>query len=300
MTTVDTGIRVVVADTLPPAVVWRAFVEGFRGYLVPVEIDEEAFAALIASEHVDLSVSLVALDHGGDPVGICLLAIRGEDGWCGGLGVTPAGRRQGLGRRLMADTIQGARARALARMRLECIVGNTAARELYLGLGFRIVRRLDLFAGHIVVGEDRLGPDPAVGALARPEAVWTRFAEYHEARPPWQHDLPTLTVTHGGQPTEHLSGLGVGDPARPEAYVLYRSPRGAEGSVRIVDSGHLPGTVAPEAMLAAILSAVAAAFPGQAVRAANVPEGDPLNVSLRSLGVPTPLAQEEMELVLTS
>ena len=77
-------------------------------------------------EHVDLTASVVALDDEGEPLGVCLLAIRDTVGWCGGLGVVPAMRRKGLGRELMQRTIEEARARGLERFRLECIDGNEA------------------------------------------------------------------------------------------------------------------------------------------------------------------------------
>jgi len=297
MTTVDANARVVAADSVPSSVVWRAFLEGFRDYVVPVEIGETPFANLLAAEHIDLAASCVALDPFGDPVGICLLAIRDRDGWCGGLGVTPGGRRRGLGRRLMAHTIEVARARGLDRIRLECIDGNGAALDLYLGMGFSVLRRLDLFDGVVAIGSRVAASFPVHDVLA-PSALWDRFAEYHAIRRPWQHDLTTMRFT---VPVDSLLGIGHGkDPTRPETYLLFRSPDASSGKVAIVDAGVLDGHRAAVAVLETLVLECAKRHPGHRFRAPNVPDDDPLNLALRSLGVLASMSQSEMELDLAS
>jgi hypothetical protein len=59
------------ADAVSLDTLWRAFREGFQGYVVPVEIELEPFAAMLDSEHVDLSTSVVALTNEKGPAGIC-------------------------------------------------------------------------------------------------------------------------------------------------------------------------------------------------------------------------------------
>ncbi len=295
MTTIDPVARIVAADSVAPSVVWRAFLDGFRDYVVPIEIDEAPFAAMLAAEHVDLSASSVALDSTGDPIGMCLLAIRDRDGWCGGLGVAPSGRRRGLGRRLMARTIGVARARGLDRIRLECIDGNDAARDLYLGLGFGVLRRLDLFDGAagIVPGVDVSFP---VRDVPVPAALWAGFAEYHAIRRPWQHDLPSLRLT---VPVDSVGGIGKGvDPSRPEAYLLYRFPEVSSQKLAIVDAGVLDSHPRPVAALESLLLGCAKRHPRLPFRAPNIPDDDPLNLALRSVGVPVTMTQSEMELDL--
>ncbi len=295
MTVSEFDLRVVAADTLPLTVVWRAFLDGFRDYVVPVHIDEGPFAAMIASEHVDLSASRVAIDPAGVPVGICLLAIWERDAWCAGLGVAPSGRRRGLGRRLMVHTIEVARARGLERIRLECIDGNDAARNLYLGLGFLVERCLDYFDGEPLRREIASGGPGSVVDLPAPGAVWEHFLEYHPIRRAWQQDLPSLLLT---TPVDAVSGIGIEDPVRPDAYVVFRAPAQANGHVDIVDAGVSRRCSYPVAAIGTLLAALAARYPGNSFRAPNVPNDDPLNPALRALGVKTRLSQAEMVLDL--
>jgi ribosomal protein S18 acetylase RimI-like enzyme len=51
--------------------------------------------------------------------------------------VEPSFRRQGIGRRLMAEAEALARSRGVTMLELEVMPGNGPARQLYAGLGFR-------------------------------------------------------------------------------------------------------------------------------------------------------------------
>ena len=295
------------AADVPPAVVWRAFVEGFAGYPQPVEMSETQFAAMITSEGVDLAASLVALDSAGRPVGVALLMVRGEECWCGGLGVVPRFRGAGLGRRLMRGIVAEARARGLRRMRLEVFVGNDRARALYDSLGFVALRRLDIFQGKPA---RLLGPDlaPTVGRFDDPEAVWADFAAYHQVAPPWQREVEALRPTVATNPPR---GLCLGDPAQPAAYLLARPydeeapvgdcglpPTGPNFALAIVDSGVRSEAGDPRAALAALVGHLIARNPDRAIVSASLPEDDPLNSVLHACGVPVPLSETEQVLDL--
>jgi len=104
-------VSLVSADSVPLEVVWRAFVDGFRGYVVPVELSFDEFEQVIADEKISLAASVVAVRHGVEPCGAAMLAIRTAESWCGGLGVVPSVRRTGLGRRMMLAIIKEARTR---------------------------------------------------------------------------------------------------------------------------------------------------------------------------------------------
>jgi GNAT superfamily N-acetyltransferase len=287
-------IRFVPASSVTPTLLWTAFVEGFRGYIVPVQIEEEPFRKMIAGEHVDSSASVVALDNDGNPLGVCLLAARDDVGWCGGLGVVPSMRRKGLGRELMVRTIEAARARKLARYRLECIDGNDAARRLYLDLGFRVVRRLDMFDGIPASVPQRDEGSAHIWVMDRPMSVWDDFRTYHQVPRPWQQDLPSLRLT---TPSESIAGIASGDRDRLEAYLIYRMPAQAGARVPIVDTGCL-STGREGAALTSLLARLIAMYPGDRLYAPNVPDDDPFNPVLRAAGVPVTLSQSEMELDL--
>jgi GNAT superfamily N-acetyltransferase len=289
------ALRVVPAASVPPETVWRAFVEGFRGYVRPFEIGFEPFMGMMRAEDVDFDASVVALDDAGQPIGIALLAIRGRASWCGGLGVAPGLRRRGLGRTLMERIIAAARARGLPAMSLECIDGNVSARALYDALGYRPLRRLDVFEG--VPANPRLPArlDVPVVEFDDPERVWASFDDYHPVPPPWQGQLPGRRAEAAIGP---LAGLALGDARRPAAYVLARV-RAAEGApVYLVDAGTLPGAGDPATNLAELVARLIAEHPDHAVVAFNIPEAAPLNAALRAFGVPVSLTQTEMELPL--
>lgn len=184
-------VSLVSADSVPLEVVWRAFVDGFRGYVVPVELSFDEFEQVIADEKISLAASVVAVRHGVEPCGAAMLAIRTAESWCGGLGVVPSVRRTGLGRRMMLAIIKEARTRGVTRMRLECIDGNHAAWSLYEGIGFRPTRRLESFRGAATPRPDAWKA-ASIWPLGDPGLVWNRFAAYHPVPPAWQTDLPVL------------------------------------------------------------------------------------------------------------
>ena len=289
------NIRFVPASSVAPTLVWTAFVEGFQGYIIPVQIEEEPFDKMLAGEHVDRSASVVAVDAKGEPLGVCLLAIRDNVGWCGGLGVVPSMRRKGLGRELMRRTIDEARSRRLERFLLECIDGNEGAHRLYVDLGFRVTRRLDMFDGIPAAAPERDDRSGHIWAMDQPTSVWTDFDAYHRVERPWQQDLPSLRLTSSAAP---VAGLASGDRGRPEAYLIYRVPAQAGARVSIVDSGCLVSDRDEEAALTNLLARLIAMYPGDRFHAANVPEDDPFNRVLRAAGVPVSLTQSEMELGL--
>lgn len=91
-----------------------------------------------------------------DGHGVQRLAVLADDevvGWCDivrkqmdgfrhgarmGMGVLPAYRGAGLGRRLLADTLDAARAIGIERVELEVFASNTAAIALYRRMGFAV------------------------------------------------------------------------------------------------------------------------------------------------------------------
>jgi len=87
---------------------------------------------------------LLAFDRGGEPVGVCQLRYRwsiwtsAPDCWLEDLYVRPAGRRSGLGRRLVDAAVERARARGCRRVELDVNEDNEAALALYRACGFTL------------------------------------------------------------------------------------------------------------------------------------------------------------------
>jgi len=129
------------AGTLPLARLAALFSAGYEGYLVPVQVDEAALSSMVAAWDIDLTRSRVAL-RDGEPVGVCLLGVRGARGWIGGLGVVPAARRQGVGRALMQAVLD----QAPSLVTLEVIERNEPAIKLYEELGFARTRILEVWS----------------------------------------------------------------------------------------------------------------------------------------------------------
>jgi GNAT superfamily N-acetyltransferase len=288
-------VRIVPAAAVPPETLWRAFVEGFKGYVRPFEIGFEPFMGMIRAEDVDFDGSVVALDPAGEPVGVALLAIRGRTCWCSGLGVAPPRRRHGLGRTLMEAIIAAARERGLPRMRLECIDGNDAARALYDRLGYRPLRRLDVFEGFPATPRRPRPLAEQVVEVEDPERVWAAFDDYHPIPPPWQGALPGRRAEAAAGP---LTGLALAGAGRPAAYVLARVREPEDAPVYLLDAGILPDLADPAAVLTELIARLLAEHPERAVVAFNIPAEAPLGAALRAHGVPVTLTQTEMVLDL--
>lgn len=180
------------------------FTAGYEGYYVPLAIDEAAFGFMANAWDYDLDASRVAVGADG-PVGLCMLARRDEDGWIGGVGVTTAARRGGVGERLVLAVLDEARALGLARVWLEVLVQNEPAIRLYEKLGFAHVRELDVWS---LAG----APGPALEAPAGEAHAWIR--EHRSGREPWQRADGTLAHleelvglrTHGGAAVLRVAG----------------------------------------------------------------------------------------------
>lgn len=82
------------------------------------------------------AVFRVALDDAGDVCGYVGMHHLGDEGYITNVAVSPAVRRQGVARALLAVLDDYARAGALARITLEVRVSNAPAIALYAGAGY--------------------------------------------------------------------------------------------------------------------------------------------------------------------
>ena len=169
-------MRLVPADTYSFEQLADIFNEGYEGYVVPMRVDPPTLESMVNAWDVDLSRSRIALRDGDDPVGIALLAVRGDRWWVGGLGVAPGARREGIGRALMESVL----AEAPDVVRLEVIEQNEPARTLYDELGFRELRLLEVWTL-----EADLDPVEARSVEPSPPG---------EQDPPWQRADESLPV----------------------------------------------------------------------------------------------------------
>jgi ribosomal protein S18 acetylase RimI-like enzyme len=119
----------------------EGFTTGFSGYVVPMNVTVPSLQLRIERDHVDLDESLVYFD-GEKPAGILLIGRRGDLSRVGAIGMGPTIRGKGVGRSVILDAIEAAKARGDRKLILEVINTNERARDLYLSLGFVITRKL--------------------------------------------------------------------------------------------------------------------------------------------------------------
>jgi ribosomal protein S18 acetylase RimI-like enzyme len=254
------------ASALSDAELAALFTASYEGYLVPFAVDAAALRSLTETCDLDRAASVVAL-RDGERVGLANLALRGRDAWVAGVGVVPAERRRGTGRRLMQALHENARSRGAERVWLEVIVGNTGAIALYEQLGYGRVRDLEVWSLAGGAGDaSEVGADEA--------HAWIR--RHRIDRDPWQRSDATLARTGD------LRGFTVG---------------GAAAVVRVVGGRVSVLQVAgDEGPLRDLLLGIRSL--GDVVGVVNLPAGDPAAAALAALGGTVAVRQHEMVLEL--
>jgi ribosomal protein S18 acetylase RimI-like enzyme len=254
------------ASTLDTERLAGLFTAGYEDYYVPLRIDEAAIGFMIRTWDLDLDASRIAV-RDGERVGVCMLGVRGDEAWIGGLGVVVAERRGGLGSLLMEAVLDEARVRGVREVRLEVIVENDRAIPLYERLGFEYARELEVWSLPGAPGDVR-------EADAGRAHAWIR--EHRRDREPWQRADATL---------EHLDDL-VGLEADGGAAVVRVS--GGRVSVQQISGS--------DSALRELLAAAQAL--GESVYVLNLPAGHPAAAALRDLGGRIDVRQHEMALGL--
>jgi GNAT superfamily N-acetyltransferase len=285
--------RLVPADTVSLETLTAAFNRGFEGYLVPLSQTPDSLRTMIRTNDVDVAASVVALAPDDAPVGVGLLAVRGERGWVGGMGIAPEWRGQGHGAAIMRALIERARVAGLRRLQLEVLESNTAAHHLYERLGFVEERPLLIFTGRPPVPYSAASPGTGeeVRDLPTAEAL-DHFDEQHAfVVPCWQREQPSLRQMAAG-----LRALGLVAPAGLRATILYNP---TVASIAVLDAG-TRGTDATERarQVGVLVGSLLASTPDASLRAINVPPEDPLGDVLTALGCAVVARQREMSLGL--
>lgn len=195
----------------------EGFNRGFADYRYNMQMDPAAaraymgYAGIAAEDCAVLIAEECGRTHG---VGAALLAVRGEDGWCGGLSVAPEYRGNGWGRRLMEAQKRRGQERGLRRIRLEVRTENDPAGAVYRRVGFEPVRELLLWER-----DPRQGPLPLPFEPLEegdPARVLQQFYGWHNLRLAWQRRKINL-LNYVAQ--RNCVGLTI--PARDGAPVAY-------------------------------------------------------------------------------
>jgi ribosomal protein S18 acetylase RimI-like enzyme len=261
-----TGATLAPASSLELDALAALFTAGYEGYHVPIAVDGAALGFMAAAFDYDLDASRVA-SRDGDPVGVCVLGVRGDEAWIGGLGVVAAARRQGLGETLMLAVLDEARSLGVREVRLEVIRENERAIPLYERLGFATTRELEVWS---------LPSTPGPVSELDPAAAHAITRARRTVREPWQRDDGSV------ENLDDLRGLAAGDGAA--------GVRVAGGGTTLLQPAGDPGELA-----ALVRSAQAL---GDSVLALNVPPDHPVSPALRGAGGRVDVTQLEMTLDL--
>jgi ribosomal protein S18 acetylase RimI-like enzyme len=309
----------------------KAFNAGFAGYFMPVEFTVERLAAFCRHYSIDLARSLVVVSRSGgerEPVGITLLGLREDRGWCGGFGIVPEYRGTGAARFLLDALVGRCRELALSSLQLEVLGQNERAIRLYERGGFQRTRELVVLRGDAgtVLGQLARGEQDS----ADPTRANTETKDWHIHRlppaeavalmlargwvttptPSWQRDWATLLNLTG------TSGIVCESSSGAVGALLYQ----ASASMGQVNIGALAFSdpAAGRALLAhayndyrASLPSLENTGPPEAASAAgtsvnskdhffilNEPDGSPVLEMLAGLGMSAVARQHEMVLPL--
>ena len=258
------GVEFAPASSLSADRLAALFTAGYEDYYVPVQVDEAALGFMVRAFDLDLGASRIAL-RDGEPVGFCMLGLRGDEAWIGGLGVVVAERRGGLGARLMDAVLDEARARSVREVRLEVIVENDRAIPLYERLGFEHTRLLEVWS--------LAGAEGSAREIAADDAHAV-IRDLRRTREPWQRDDATLAHL------DDLTGLEAAGGA-----ALVRVSNGRVSLLQLAGSGE-----ALRELLAMARSL------GESLSLLNLPEDDPAAAAFAELGGTVAVRQHEMAL----
>jgi ribosomal protein S18 acetylase RimI-like enzyme len=246
------------------------FTAGYEGYFTPFVLDEAGFRFMSTTFDDDLDASRIAV-VGGEAAGICKLAIRGERGWVGGMGVAPPHRGKGIGEALMRTVLEEARARGLREVWLEVLFPNEPAIRLYEKLDFERVRVLEVWT---LDGFD----SREEGAVPVPlEQAQERIRRDRREREPWQRADESVAHLENVEALENDHGA-VLYRRTDDRISLLQAVADDEGAAR-----NLLQSLPPEAT---------------SLQWVNGPSGDPLNAAIESLGGTLAWRQHEMVLRL--
>lgn len=197
------------------AVAAAAMERCFEGYIVPIRTTPQSWERRFRGEHLDPFASRI-YERDGEAAAVLFICRRGWTSRVGGMAVAAGARGHGLGRRVMRDAIDDARARGDRALLLEVIEQNTPAVTLYESLGFRMARRL--------VGYRR-EPAPLDGpadALWEIDPLELAHVALREGEPdlPWQLASETLSAATAPARALALEDRAFALIANPDAETL--------------------------------------------------------------------------------
>lgn len=265
------AVALVPADSIDLDALIALFNGAYSDYFVPLRLDRGGLELTIDICDIDLAASRVALENG-EPAAFAFLALRGDEGWIGGMGTLPGHRRRGLGGEALSEVLAEAKSRGAKSVRLEVIEQNQPARRLYEKLGFRRERDLNVWI------LDSAPPRVTKAQPADPVEAHAWIKAHRRAQEPWQRADETL---------DHMLARGLAY----EALTL-----DGQGAALYRGNGVLQLAAPDEKVAVHLLAAVGAQ--GDGLRFVNVPGADPANAALALLKAQLQLRQHEMRVTI--
>ncbi|HEX5324443.1 MAG TPA: GNAT family N-acetyltransferase [Capsulimonadaceae bacterium] len=269
----------------------------FQGYFVLVNHTAQTFAGACRAWSLDVAQSVVLEKKDGRLVGLAMLGIRADRGWCGGFGILPRYRGRGLARFLAQGLIEKARNLGLKSLQLECFVENTPAVRVYLNAGLRIIRNVATLTADLEMLSRKLqqGSSPFldVNEAAAAEGLYTALQLGADSAilPTWQRE-PACIYT-----MSDLGCLIAGSRSNPRGVLVYRSTP-ASNHVNIVLFSYNNEHVARSLLKRAAWDASPMHREGKEkvtqVSLLNEPEDSPFNKLGNELGFTQTYRQHEM------
>ena len=258
------------------------FNRAYEGYEVPLHVDTGAVEFMHEAFDLSPERSRIAWREG-RPVGLAMLAVRGTRAWVGGMGVATEARRTGVGEQLMRALLDSAREAGVKRVQLEVLEPNARARSLYEKLGFRTLRRLEVWQW------DSPASMPAIPVEAcDPRAARHLIAAARRASEPWQRADATIDRLDVSTPA--LRAVRTAAEARDAGAAIYRVTDGRASVLQLA--------AGDERTAGALLDTIRGRTGVTMLRYLNVPDDDPAAAALRARGATCAAAQFEMELEL--
>jgi ribosomal protein S18 acetylase RimI-like enzyme len=268
----------------------EALVEGmntaYEDYFVPMHMTVNSMQSLISRDSIDMDGSVVVVDRQ-KVVGTSLLGKRLPRGWVGGVGVIEAYRRQGIARWMMEILIENAQERGIKTLVLEVIKENIAAYQLYLDLGFRVVRHLSVLA------REPGDATPITGYRVIHSAAKTAlnyYEAFHETPNPWQRGLPSLRAM-----LPYLEGRLIAPENEPEHVLGYFVGAISSRRISMLDIAVQPGIDNRAQVGRALLSSIHHETPEAETMILNLPQNDLLYPVMQAMGYQENIEQYEMQ-----
>jgi GNAT superfamily N-acetyltransferase len=255
----------------------KLFNAAYEGYPVPMHVDAGVVEFMFDALDLSPERSRVA-SRAGEPVGVAMLGVRQSRGWVGGMGVVTAARRTGVGMQLMRAIMDEARAAGVRELFLEVLEQNSSARTLYERLGFRALRRLEVwtYAGAPPIGGGR-------AQACDPRSARNRIQAARTAPEPWQRADETVDRLDVSTPALRAVTLSGGD-------AVYRVNDGRASVLQLVASS--------EAAAGVLLDTIRSREGVNVVRFLNLPSTDPAAAALAGREAVCDAAQTEMSVQL--